>query len=211
MRTLALDVADWPDHRAGQHVDVRLTAEDGYQAERAYSIASAPGEPLAITVEKLEDGEVSPYLVDVAARRATRSTSAGRSAATSSGTGARRAAAPRRRRLGRRAAAGDDPAPPPQRQRRARAAALLVAHARGRHLPRGAGGAGRRPRGGRHADARAAGRLDRPYAAASTPRCSARSPGPPADGATRIRLRAHELRRGGRERAWWSSATTRRA
>ena len=66
MRTLALEVADWPDHRAGQHVDIRLTAEDGYQAERAYSIASAAGEPLAITVEKLEDGEVSPYLVDVA-------------------------------------------------------------------------------------------------------------------------------------------------
>jgi ferredoxin-NADP reductase len=65
-RTLQLDVADWPGHRAGQHVDVRLTAEDGYQAERAYSIASAPGEPLAITVERLEDGEVSPYLTQEA-------------------------------------------------------------------------------------------------------------------------------------------------
>jgi ferredoxin-NADP reductase len=65
VRTLALDVADWPGHRAGQHVDIRLTAEDGYRAERAYSIASAPGEPLAITVELLEDGEVSPYLVEV--------------------------------------------------------------------------------------------------------------------------------------------------
>ena len=53
-------------HRAGQHVDVRLTAEDGYQAERAYSIASAPGEPLAITVERLDDGEVSPYLTQEA-------------------------------------------------------------------------------------------------------------------------------------------------
>jgi ferredoxin-NADP reductase len=61
-RTLTLDVAGWPGHRAGQHVDVRLTADDGYQAERAYSIASAPGEPLAITVERLDDGEVSPYL-----------------------------------------------------------------------------------------------------------------------------------------------------
>ena len=59
-----LDVAGWPGHRAGQHVDVRLTAEDGYQAERSYSIASAPGEPLALTVERLDDGEVSPYLVD---------------------------------------------------------------------------------------------------------------------------------------------------
>jgi ferredoxin-NADP reductase len=61
-----LDVADWPGHRAGQHVDIRLTAEDGYRAERAYSIASAPGEPLAITVERLEDGEVSPYLTQEA-------------------------------------------------------------------------------------------------------------------------------------------------
>jgi ferredoxin-NADP reductase len=66
VRTLGLSVADWPGHRAGQHVDVRLTAEDGYQAERAYSIASAPGEPLAITVERLEDGEVSPYLTEEA-------------------------------------------------------------------------------------------------------------------------------------------------
>jgi ferredoxin-NADP reductase len=63
-RTLVLDVAGWPGHRAGQHVDVRLTAEDGYRAERAYSIASAPGEPLAITVELVDDGEVSPYLVE---------------------------------------------------------------------------------------------------------------------------------------------------
>ncbi len=65
-RTLLLDVPGWPGHRAGQHVDVRLTADDGYQAERAYSIASAPGEPLAITVERLEDGEVSPYLTQEA-------------------------------------------------------------------------------------------------------------------------------------------------
>ena len=55
---------DWPGHRAGQHLDVRLTAEDGYIAERSYSIASAPGEPVAITVERLEDGEVSPYLTE---------------------------------------------------------------------------------------------------------------------------------------------------
>jgi ferredoxin-NADP reductase len=64
VKTLVLDVAGWPGHRAGQHVDIRLTAEDGYQAERSYSIASAPGEQLAITVERLENGEVSPYLVD---------------------------------------------------------------------------------------------------------------------------------------------------
>jgi len=64
VRTLVLDVPDWPGHRAGQHVDVRLTAEDGYQAERSYSLASAPGDPPALAVERLEDGEVSPYLVD---------------------------------------------------------------------------------------------------------------------------------------------------
>jgi ferredoxin-NADP reductase len=64
VRTLRLEVPGWPGHRAGQHVDIRLTADDGYQAERAYSIASAPGEPLAITVERLDDGEVSPYLTE---------------------------------------------------------------------------------------------------------------------------------------------------
>jgi ferredoxin-NADP reductase len=62
--TLKLQVPEWPGHVAGQHVDVRLTAEDGYQAQRSYSIASAPEDSrLAITVERLEDGEVSPYLV----------------------------------------------------------------------------------------------------------------------------------------------------
>lgn len=65
-RTLRLEVPDWPGHRAGQHLDIRLTADDGYQAERAYSIASPPGEPLAITVERLDDGEVSPYLTEEA-------------------------------------------------------------------------------------------------------------------------------------------------
>lgn len=63
--TLVLDVPDWPGHRAGQHLDVRLTAEDGYQAQRSYSIASAPEDHrVAITVERLEEGEVSPYLTD---------------------------------------------------------------------------------------------------------------------------------------------------
>jgi ferredoxin-NADP reductase len=64
VRTIVLDVPDWPGHRAGQHLDVRLTAEDGYQAQRSYSIASPPGEPIAITVEVLDDGEVSPYLAE---------------------------------------------------------------------------------------------------------------------------------------------------
>ena len=63
VRSIVLDVANWPGHRAGQHVDVRLTAEDGYQAQRSYSIASAPEDSrLAITVELLPDGEVSSYL-----------------------------------------------------------------------------------------------------------------------------------------------------
>jgi len=68
VRTLVLDVPGWTGHRAGQHVDVRLTAEDGYQAERSYSLASAPGEPPALTVERLDDGELSPYLVDEVVR-----------------------------------------------------------------------------------------------------------------------------------------------
>ena len=63
--TLTLDVPGWPGHRPGQHVDVRLTAEDGYQTERSYSIASPPEESrLALTIERLDDGEVSPYLSD---------------------------------------------------------------------------------------------------------------------------------------------------
>jgi ferredoxin-NADP reductase len=66
VKSIVLDPPEWRGHRAGQHVDVRLTAEDGYQAQRSYSIASAPeDEHVAITVERLEDGEVSPYLADV--------------------------------------------------------------------------------------------------------------------------------------------------
>jgi ferredoxin-NADP reductase len=64
-RTLVLDVPSWPGHLAGQHVDVRLTAEDGYSAQRSYSIASAPGgSRLELTVQRLADGEVSPYLTE---------------------------------------------------------------------------------------------------------------------------------------------------
>ncbi len=63
---LVLEVSGWEGHKAGQHVDVRLTAEDGYQAQRSYSIASAPeDERLLLTVDRLDDGEVSPYLTEV--------------------------------------------------------------------------------------------------------------------------------------------------
>ena len=65
VKTIRLDVPDWPGHLPGQHVDIRLTAEDGYQAQRSYSIASPPGaEQLELTVERIDDGEVSPYLTD---------------------------------------------------------------------------------------------------------------------------------------------------
>jgi ferredoxin-NADP reductase len=64
-RSLALDLPVWAGHRPGQHVDVRLTADDGYQAQRSYSIASAPEDDhVVLTVERLENGEVSPFLVD---------------------------------------------------------------------------------------------------------------------------------------------------
>jgi ferredoxin-NADP reductase len=64
-KSIVLDPPAWPGHRAGQHVDVRLTAEDGYQAQRSYSIASGPEDGgLLLTIERLDDGEVSPYLVD---------------------------------------------------------------------------------------------------------------------------------------------------
>src|SRR5512138_2983324 len=65
-RSLLLDVPGWAGHTAGQHVDVRLTAEDGYQAQRSYSLASPPEERhVVLTIERLDDGEVSPYLTDV--------------------------------------------------------------------------------------------------------------------------------------------------
>jgi ferredoxin-NADP reductase len=65
-KSLLLEVPEWEGHKAGQHVDVRLTAEDGYQTQRSYSIASAPeDERFMLTVDRLDDGEVSPYLTDV--------------------------------------------------------------------------------------------------------------------------------------------------
>ncbi|MFC6081187.1 ferredoxin reductase [Sphaerisporangium aureirubrum] len=66
-RTLVLDVPGWPGHTPGQHVDVRLTAPDGYSTQRSYSIASAPTPGrLELTVQRVDDGEVSSYLVDIA-------------------------------------------------------------------------------------------------------------------------------------------------
>ncbi len=67
VKTIGFDVPGWPGHRAGQHVDIRLTAEDGYTAERSYSIAApARGDRVELTVESVDDGEVSPYLVEEA-------------------------------------------------------------------------------------------------------------------------------------------------
>jgi ferredoxin-NADP reductase len=62
VKTLVLDAPGWPGHRAGQHLDVRLTAEDGYQAQRSYSIAASTSGRVELTVERIDDGEVSPYL-----------------------------------------------------------------------------------------------------------------------------------------------------
>ena len=65
VKSLTFDVPGWPGHRPGQHLDVRLTAEDGYQAQRSYSIATpADGTRLTLTIERIPDGEVSPYLAD---------------------------------------------------------------------------------------------------------------------------------------------------
>jgi ferredoxin-NADP reductase len=65
VKSFMLHVTNWQGHLPGQHVDIRLTAEDGYQAQRSYSIASPPeDELLALTVERVDNGEVSPYLVD---------------------------------------------------------------------------------------------------------------------------------------------------
>jgi ferredoxin-NADP reductase len=84
-KTIELDVPGWPGHAAGQHVDVRLTAEDGYQTQRSYSIASAPEDSIfALTVERIDDGEVSPYLRGSFARAMSSSCGA-RSGATSPG------------------------------------------------------------------------------------------------------------------------------
>ena len=125
--TLRLEVPDWPGHRAGQHVDIRLTADDGYQAERAYSIASAPGEPLTITVERLDDGEVSPYLTEDARPGDQFEVRGPIGGYFVWEAGNRRAVAAGGRRFGRRAAAGHPAAPVPGREFGAGPAAVLLA------------------------------------------------------------------------------------
>ena len=90
VKTYSLLMPGWQGHKPGQHVDVRLTAEDGYQAQRSYSIASAPTDQpmIDLSVERVEDGEISPFLHD-SWRSAIASRSAGRSVATSCGTAPR--------------------------------------------------------------------------------------------------------------------------
>ena len=112
VRSLVLDLPDWPGHKPGQHVDVRLTGEDGYRAQRSYSIASAPeANNVILTVERIEDGEVSPYLsIDVQQGRPVRIARADRRAFRLD-RGAGRPALPDRGRLRHRAADGDA-APP---------------------------------------------------------------------------------------------------
>src|SRR5215472_5122967 len=65
-KSITIALPNWMGHQAGQHVDVRLTAEDGYQAERSYSIASPPEDAprVMLTIERIDDGEVSPYLTE---------------------------------------------------------------------------------------------------------------------------------------------------
>ena len=136
-RSLFLEVPGWEGHKAGQHVDLRLTADDGYQAQRSYSIASAPeDERLELAVERLEDGEVSPYLTGRAAGR-------GQAGAQGPDRGLVHLGGEDGgplflvgRGLRRRAADGHDPSPRRLRQRRPMPPALLLALLRGDHLPR---------------------------------------------------------------------------
>ena len=137
VRSLTFDVPDWPGHLPGQHIDVRLTAEDGYQAQRSYSISTpADGTRVTITVERLEDGEVSTYLTDVLEigdrielrgpdRRVLRV-----------GAEPRRTAGADRRRQRGRATHGHAPRPRRRRQRGPGPDVLLLALGRGRHLRR---------------------------------------------------------------------------
>ena len=157
VRTIDLDVPDWAGHQAGQHLDIRLTAEDGYVAERSYSIASAPGEPVTMTVERLEDGEVSPYLteelragdeIEIRGPIGGYFVWDGDDAAVPGAAGGRR--------FGRRPVPVDPASPGCDRQRGADPAAVLGAVASGRHLPCRAGPPARWRGGDLHADPAAA-------------------------------------------------------
>ena len=138
-KSLVLDVPGWTGHTAGQHVDVRLTAEDGYQAQRSYSIASPPEDrQLVLTVERLDDGEVSPYLTEGLQEGDQLELRGPIGGYFTWQVADGRAAAAGRRRLGHRPADGD--AAPPRRaaEHGADAPALLVARLRRDHLSPGA-------------------------------------------------------------------------
>ena len=181
-----LDVPGWPGHRAGQHVDVRLTAEDGYQAQRSYSIASAPEDDRARAhgrAARRRRGLALPGR-RAARRRPARAARADRRLLRL-GRASGRPAAARRGRLGHRAADGDAAPPRRRRQRRRGAAARLVAHGRRRHL-RGrarAAGAARRASRSSHTLTRARARRWRAHAGASTQAMLAEVGWEPADGA----------------------------
>src|ERR687889_857857 len=126
-KSLLLEVPEWEGHKAGQHVDVRLTAEDGYQAQRSYSIASAPeDERLMLAVDRLDDGEVSPYLT-VVLMAGTSWSSGGRSGAILPGRQQTADCSSWLVGVWHGAADGDNPSPGGRRQRRTHPAAVLLA------------------------------------------------------------------------------------
>ena len=137
VKSLLLHVADWQGHLPGQHLDIRLTAEDGYQAQRSYSIGSPPeDELLTLTVERVENGEVSPYLVEASHRRPIRIARADRRVFRLDGRHARPAMA-HRGRIGNCAADGDAPSSRPAQDYRSRFAVILIQKFGRRHLSRG--------------------------------------------------------------------------
>ncbi|HEX9439577.1 MAG TPA: FAD-binding oxidoreductase [Roseiflexaceae bacterium] len=144
-RSLVLDVPGWRGHTAGQHVDVRLTAVDGYQTQRSYSLASPPeARQITLTVERLDDGEVSPYLTEVL-QEGDQLKLRGPNRRLLHLAGRRwRAAAAHGWRLGHRSADGHAPPSRCAAQQSASAPAVLVAGIRGDHLSPGAGATGRR-------------------------------------------------------------------
>ena len=175
-RTIVIDVPGWPGHAAGQHVDVRLTAEDGYSAQRSYSIASAPGRGrLELTVQRLEDGEVSPYLTDVLRARLPAGTARPDRRLVRLGPGGPGPGAAGRRGQRHGPADVDDPRPGRGRQPRPVPAGVLGPQPGGRALPGRAGRAqpGRERARGRATSTPAAPRRARGCGSAgSTRRCS---------------------------------------